>query len=223
MKFSVIIPTHNEGSQIASALRRLRTVSIAESLEIILVDGGSDDGTVDGARGLVDELMVQDSPNRGAQWHAGAMAAHGDLLLFLTPDAQLPGNWQQALEHFWLSGGLRQTSATVFTVYYGADFGYRLAGALANMAADWGSWPGGEHGLCTTPDIYRRCGGIPSAGREEMVFARRLNRLGPIVRLSERIHPAGRRLRRIGPWAAILELAWMTLRSQLPARSGPPP
>lgn len=218
MKFSVIIPTFNEGPQISSSLRRLREISKTSPIEIILVDGGSDDDTVEMAKDWVDELLVLDAPNRGAQLHAGAQKATGDLLFFLRADAQPPGNWQQALEHFWLAGKSKKTAATVFRVDYGSSFPYRLASAMENFSAGVRGYPSGDHGFCTTPEIYRESGGFPPyASMEDLVFVDRLNSLGRIVLLKESIWPAARRMRSAGPLTSTLYQYWQELCFRLGA------
>ncbi|MBI3564834.1 MAG: glycosyltransferase [Elusimicrobia bacterium] len=130
MKFSVIVAAHNEGPQIASALKRLRQISKTSPMEVVLVDGASDDGTADLAADWADTVLRHRENNRGAQWHAGAEKATGDLLFFLRADAQPPGNWQQALEHFWLTTAVDKVAAVGFTVDYGATAGLRLSRRL---------------------------------------------------------------------------------------------
>jgi len=214
VKFSAIIPAFNEGAQIASALKRLRQISRASPLEIILVDGGSDDDTVALARPWADRAIVLEGASRGAQLDAGARAASGELLLFLSADAQPSGGWQHALENFWLSPRLEKVAATAFLVDYGTGFPFRLASALSNASARWRGLAGAEHGLATTPEIYRASGGFPHLVRGEgRAFCLRLKRLGGLVVLSERVHCAARRLRRAGAVRCALEELLGALRS----------
>lgn len=184
-------------------------------MEIILVDGGSDDNTVDQARGLIEKLILLPGSRRGALWHAGAKAADGDLLFFLSADAQPPPDWQQILEHFWLSQEAKTSAATVFSIDYGGGWSYQLAGAWANGAANWAGFPTADHGFCLPPEIYRNSGGFPETGDlEDFVFARRLRRLGRIIKVQGIIHPAARRLRQVGPLVGTAEAAWRLLRSR---------
>jgi len=218
VKFSVVIATWNEGSQIASALKRLRQISQSSPLELIVVDGGSSDGTADLAREWADHVIELDKPNRGLQLDAGAKKAAGELLFFLRPDSQPPGNWQQALEHFWLASHPDKIAATAFSIDYGSGLSLRLTSRLTNAAVSVRGSVSGEHGLATTPEIYREAGGFPPlAYREDIVFSERLRRLGRVVLLKERIWPAARRLRRDGPTRALLENAWLNVRFKLGA------
>lgn len=213
MKFSVIVATWNEGAQIASSLKRLRQISQSSPMEIVVVDGGSSDGTAAAAGEWADHVISLEKPNRGLQLDTGARKASGDLLFFLRPDAAPPGNWQQVLEHFWLASHSSKVAGTAFTVDYGASRESRLA-------AGWANWRGvsGDHGLCTTPEFYRESGGFPHyAFGEDVVFCQRLRRLGRIVTLRERIWLAGRRLHRTGFFSAVAQDCWLSLRFKLGA------
>jgi glycosyltransferase involved in cell wall biosynthesis len=181
-------------------------------MEVIVVDGGSDDGTADAAKDWADEVIALDAPNRGAQWHAGARKAAGDLLLFLRADAQPPGSWQQALERFWLATPISSVAAAAFTVDYGSGGSLRALSAWSNARAR-GGVVSADHGLCTTPEIYKTVGGYPEFPvLEDYEFSRRLARRGRVALLPEVIHPAARRLRSQGPWAYAASRLWLETR-----------
>ena len=209
MKFSVVVAAHNEGPQISSALKRLRQIS--SPMELIVVDGGSDDGTVKSAEGWADRVIALGAPNRGAQWHAGAQAATGDLLFFLRADAQPPGNWQQALEQFWLTK-VDGVAAAGFSVDYGGGAGLRLLSAWSNARVR-GGMIGADHGVCTTPEIYRASGGFPPFPElEDLEFSRRLAARGRVRLLPEVIHAAARRLRSQGTLTYLARRLWLEAR-----------
>ena len=85
---SVVIPVLNESRTIGSCLSRLQE-EIADH-EIVVVDGGSQDGTLDIVKALPD-VVRQDSPTgRARQMNRGAEAARGHILLFLHADTHLP-------------------------------------------------------------------------------------------------------------------------------------
>jgi len=87
---SVIIPALNEATQLPATLRRVRA-SLRVGDEVIVVDGGSADGT----RALAARMgarVVSSARGRGTQMNAGAREATGDVLLFLHADTLLPPN-----------------------------------------------------------------------------------------------------------------------------------
>lgn len=218
MKFSVIVAAHNEGPQIGSSLKRLRQISQTSPMEILVVDGGSDDGTIDAARDWADEVIEHDKPNRGAQWHAGADKATGDLYFFLRADAQPPGNWQQVLEHFWLAASIEGLAATAFSVEYGAGMGLSALSAWSNARVR-GGMASSDHGLCTTPEIYKAVGGFPAFPvLEDMEFSRRLSAHGRIALLPERLRPAARHVHSIGPFGYIAHRLWLETRYRMGAK-----
>lgn len=212
MKFSVVMAARNEGPQIVSSLKRLRQISQTSPMEIIVVDGGSDDGTADAAKEWADEVIALKEHNRGLQWNAGAERATGDLFFFLRADAQPPGNWQQALEHFWLSPANKAYAGTAFSVEYGAGFGLRALSAWSNARVRSGL-ASSDHGLCTTPEMYKAAGGFPPyAVLEDLEFSRRLSANGRIALLPDRLRPAARHVHSIGPLRYLARRAWLELR-----------
>ena len=89
MKISIVIPTLNEAAALPGTLELLR--ALAGDFEIVVVDGGSSDGTLDLARRM-GVRAVAGPRGRGAQMNHGASLATGDVLLFLHADTQLPRN-----------------------------------------------------------------------------------------------------------------------------------
>jgi rSAM/selenodomain-associated transferase 2 len=86
---SIIVPTLNEAGGIAAALARLEPLR-RRGTEVIVADGGSDDGTVELARPIADAIVVAPR-GRASQMNAGAVIASGEVLLFLHADTILPG------------------------------------------------------------------------------------------------------------------------------------
>src|SRR5690606_34407274 len=90
LKLSVIIPTLNEAAVLAQTLAPLQ--AHRDQLEIIVVDGGSTDGTRRIAEPLVDKVIRSPS-GRARQMNAGAEIATGKTMLFLHADTVLPANF----------------------------------------------------------------------------------------------------------------------------------
>jgi rSAM/selenodomain-associated transferase 2 len=89
IQLSIIIPVLNEAKTIVANLHALQKATSSVSAEIIVVDGGSDDGTADLSRPYVDKV-ISAPKGRASQMNAGAKQAVGDVLLFLHGDTLLP-------------------------------------------------------------------------------------------------------------------------------------
>ena len=88
MKLSIIIPIFNEAENIANILKQLQ-VYRQQGHEVIVIDGGSRDNTVDCVQGMADQLLIS-KPGRAMQMNIGAEQAQGEVLVFLHADTQLP-------------------------------------------------------------------------------------------------------------------------------------
>ncbi|MBN7797959.1 TIGR04283 family arsenosugar biosynthesis glycosyltransferase [Parahaliea mediterranea] len=96
--YSFVIPVLNEARGLRALLPRLRAQFPAA--ELLLVDGGSDDGSVAVAMPRCDRLLLS-PPGRAKQMNLGARAARGDYLLFLHADT-VP-LFDEALLATWLA------------------------------------------------------------------------------------------------------------------------
>jgi len=92
LELSVVIPVLNESHALPSLLAQLRQQE-GVRLETIVVDGGSDDGTVERARECGARVLTS-APGRGVQMNTGAAAARGEFLLFLHADSGLTAKTQ---------------------------------------------------------------------------------------------------------------------------------
>jgi rSAM/selenodomain-associated transferase 2 len=86
---SIIIPILNEEKNISIALENIERLDGEK--EVIVVDGGSIDNTVDIAK-KKGVMLLSSQKGRGCQMNKGAEAANGDMLLFLHADTKLPDN-----------------------------------------------------------------------------------------------------------------------------------
>ena len=85
---SIIIPTKNEKKYIYHTLSNLQILRKKKICEIILVDGRSDDETINISKPYVDKILSI-SPNRSRQQNLGASIAQGEMLLFLHADTYI--------------------------------------------------------------------------------------------------------------------------------------
>src|SRR3954452_8651584 len=87
-RLSIIMPVLDEGEEIGAALDALSSLR-ALGVEVIVVDGGSHDATIQRAR-LRTDHVIKAPRGRARQMNAGAETAMGDVLLFLHADKRLP-------------------------------------------------------------------------------------------------------------------------------------
>ena len=98
-KISIVVPVLNEAGAIENTLGNL----IRDGIEVIVVDGGSSDKTLD----VISRhpcKVLESAAGRACQMNKGAEAASGDILLFLHADTILPMAFESYLQSdFWLS------------------------------------------------------------------------------------------------------------------------
>ena len=194
-RVSVIIPTLNEAHNIEALLESLRLLE--PTVEIIVVDGGSTDGTVDAAERAGAKLLVT-RPGRAGQMNAGAAAATGGILLFLHADTRLVPDYSAFVRHT-----LRRHGVVAGAFRFKLDAsgsGYRLLEKLANWRSRVLQMPYGDQALFITARIFRSLGGFPDMPiMEDFEMARRLKRRGRIALAPRPATTSARRWRERGP------------------------
>jgi len=88
MRISVVIPVLNELVNLPDAIGSVRAAILDP--EIIAVDGGSSDGSLEWLRDQPDVFLVHAVRGKGRQQNAGGETASGDVILFLHADCRLP-------------------------------------------------------------------------------------------------------------------------------------
>jgi rSAM/selenodomain-associated transferase 2 len=94
---SIIIPTLNESSSLGRTLRNLAVLDPCP-LEVVVVDGGSQDETVAIAQSASVQVVACDRRGRAVQMNRGAQVATGDLLCFLHADTWVPDDLITVME-----------------------------------------------------------------------------------------------------------------------------
>ena len=105
-KISVIVPVYNEAAEIRGMISQLRPYS--DECEIIIVDGGSTDGTPDMIYEKAGEEprgihVLKDDKCRAVQMNAGARESTGDILFFLHCDCTLPKSFTSEIHRVMAS------------------------------------------------------------------------------------------------------------------------
>lgn len=190
---SVIIPTLNAAAELGACLERMSAAD-----EIIVVDGGSTDGTPAIARETGARLIVA-AKGRGNQLRAGGEAARGDWLLFLHADT-LPGtSWRAAVQAHVES---YPSHAGCFrfrlddTAWQARAIERGVAARVALLAL-----PYGDQGLLISRALYERVGGHrPLSLMEDVDLVRRIGR-SRLRAMEEEAFTSSERWRRDG-WLA---------------------
>lgn len=211
---SIVVPVLDEAGTLPGQLSALAPLRAAGA-EIVVVDGGSRDGTIEAANGA--DRIVGSGRGRARQMNAGAAAAHGDLLLFLHADTRLPADAWAVVR-----GALERGARWGF-------FGLAIAGrhpllpvvaALATIRSRLTGIATGDQALFVTRELFECAGGFPDVPlMEDLALCARLRPIAPPARLKPHVTTSGRRWERGGVLRTVL-LMW---RLRLLYRLGVPP
>lgn len=200
---SVIVPVLDEAAVIGTTLAALAPLR-SRGCEVIVVDGGSRDGTLEAARPLVDAVLAAPR-GRASQMNAGAAAARGEVLLFLHADTALPASADRLILD-GLAGSGRDWGR----------FDLRLSGAhpLLRVVERMMNWRSRATGICTGDQgifvvrtAFQRAGGFPPlALMEDIALSRRLKAIGPPLCIRERVVTSSRRWETNGVLRTVLRM-----------------
>ena len=203
-KLSIIVPVLNEGEGIAAALDALSDLRSLGS-EVIVVDGGSRDATIQRARLRADRVIAAPR-GRASQMNAGAAKARGDVLLFLHADTRLP----KAAEHVILDGLARSGRAWGrFNVKIeGRSPLLLIVGRLMDLRSRLTGIATGDQAIFVRRDAFESVGGFVEIPlMEDIALSKRLKRVSRPLCVRERVVSSGRRWEQNGVLATIL-LMW---------------
>lgn len=212
---SVVIPTLDEAERLPRLLEDLRALDDVIG-EVIVVDGGSRDGTVSVARQR-GATVVESDPGRGRQLRAGSRAARGPWLFFVHADCRLPPDSADRLRAF-----LRTASSDDFAHFrfelegtgpfvHFIEFGQRLRERLYGLVY-------GDQGLVVSRALYEQVDGHPEWPlMEDVGVIDRLEEAGRRVALAAALPTSARRYAREGGLRAWLRNAVLIARFRLGA------
>lgn len=192
---SIVVPVLDEAPGIAACLRRLRRDF--PECDLVVVDGGSRDGTAELA--AEHARVVPSAPGRGRQMNAGAAASHGEILWFVHADCTIPAAALPALltamaDPNVVGGGLTlrfdQRSA-----------GLRWLAVTSNARARRLGWVFGDQAMFVRRAAFGALGGFPEIPlMEDLELSRQLRLRGRLVVLPVPCTASARRLVQHGPW-----------------------
>ncbi|HEY9852962.1 MAG TPA: TIGR04283 family arsenosugar biosynthesis glycosyltransferase [Leptolyngbyaceae cyanobacterium] len=192
-KISIIIPVLNEAKNIKQVLSNLPDSS---NLEIIVVDGGSQDETVAIVRSLGIKILFS-SGGRAMQMNTGAAMATGDIFLFLHADTILPTGFPAMVTNALAETGI---IAGAFKLAIDAEiWGIGLIEKMVNWRSRFCSLPYGDQAIFLKADVFKQIGGFPQLPiMEDFVLIRHLKKLGKITILPVPAITSGRRWQKLG-------------------------
>jgi rSAM/selenodomain-associated transferase 2 len=192
MRISVIIPTLNEVGCIVETIRVIRQ---QRPHEIIVADGGSDDGTF--ALAQASDLVLEAPRGRARQMNAAATRATGDVLLFLHADCHLEAGALNEARRILAGPGV---CAGCFAMSVQAPgLWYRSIEACAAARVRLTGIIYGDQGMFLRRADFVKLGGFPTLGfMEDLFFSRRLRRFGRVIVAHRRILVSPRRWQHSG-------------------------
>jgi rSAM/selenodomain-associated transferase 2 len=210
---AVVVPSFNEAARLPLLLADLAAGPAVLIAELVVVDGGSRDGTPQLAR-LGGAQVMHAQASRGWQLQRGVAATTAPWLLLLHADARLQPGWSEAL---------RRAMAAPEAVWAfdlaveGPGVALRLLEWAVRLRSQLRRLPYGDQGLLLPRALLERAGGIPPLPlMEDLLLIQRLQRLAPIRRLGCPLQVNGRRWQRHG----VLGTAWRNARLRQAWRRG---
>jgi rSAM/selenodomain-associated transferase 2 len=219
MLLSIIIPALNEARAIVETLDA--AARVRGEVEVIVVDGGSSDGTAEVARGR-GARVINSARGRGAQMHAGALAARGEVLWFLHADTLAPADAAECIGR-----ALRDARAV------GGNFRVRFDGASVAARFLTRLYPRlrllglayGDSGFFVRRAAYERAGGFkPFPIFEDLDLLRTLWRQGRFVQAEGCVVTSSRRFEgrsfalTFARWSLLQSLYWLGVSPHTLAR-----
>ena len=190
IRISIIIPALNEAECIEQTLKPLQLLR-SEGHEVILSDGGSQDGTTNLASPMVDHI-VSSPQGRATQMNHGARAASGEILWFLHADTLIPAD-----THTQLMAGLLATTKVWgrFNVRLtGTQIIFRLIEGMMNLRSCISGIATGDQGIFLWQHVFMEVGGFDEIPlMEDIALSRKLKKLSRPLCLKQKLITSSRR------------------------------
>ncbi len=193
MSLSIVIPTLNEAAVLAQTLG---AIGLNANIEVLVVDGGSQDDTCAIAQSWGAKLL-HSSPGRAQQMNLGAAQAQHDILLFLHGDTLLPPNYYRLIV---ATIAQPRTIAGAFDLTINApDVSLRLVELGVKLRSRLLQLPYGDQGIFLKRETFRAIGGYPDlAIMEDYQLINNLKRLGRIAIVPTPVKTHPRRWQKLG-------------------------
>ncbi|MEM8766367.1 MAG: TIGR04283 family arsenosugar biosynthesis glycosyltransferase [Pseudomonadota bacterium] len=211
---SVIVPALNEREQLPANLEALTRDSAFS--ELIVVDGGSTDGTQDLVLAQERVQLLSGERGRGRQMNAGAAEAKGDWLLFHHADSLLPADAGAAIaalpdEVCW-GGFLHRFSH--------GNWKLSFISALHNFRCRRTGVIYGDQSMFVRRDFFWSLGGFAEEGIEDLLFSDVALERAPSQLLDLEVTTDSRKFRQLGEFRALAHVLSIIVRYQRERRIG---
>jgi len=208
-QISIIMPLLNEAAGIEQALQALQPLR-ARGHEVIVVDGGSRDGTTRLVGDAADRIL-RTPRGRAHQMNAGARATRADVLLFLHADTRLPSDADRLVLE-----GLRHSGKCWgrFDVHIdSANPLLRIVSAMMNVRSRLTGICTGDQAIFVAADVFARVGGYaPLALMEDIALSTQLRRHSAPLVIRAAVVTSARRWERHGVLRTIALMWWLRAR-----------
>ena len=214
MTLSIIIPTLNEGRSIARTLESLQPLR-ARGHEIIVVDGGSEDATVSLCRRLADRL-IRTQRGRARQMNAGAVAARGDIFVFLHADTRLPKSADRMIVKVLSKNACQWGRFDVRLS--GRNALFKIISALMNVRSRVTGIATGDQTIFVRRNAFERVGRFPDIPlMEDVAISKALRRVSRPGCIRRKSMTSSRRWTQYGIARTIIKMWVLRLRYALGA------
>tara|TARA_B100001109_G_C18749369_1_gene420575 strand:- start:19 stop:702 length:684 start_codon:yes stop_codon:yes gene_type:complete len=192
-KISIIIPTINEANNLPLLFSDLSITQ--EKVEIIIVDGGSEDKTIDIARIYGAKVYKSKERNRGLQLDIGAKNSKGEWLIFLHADTRLTNDWFRKIKIV-----LKEDKNNIYYFKFKINnkkMIYRVLEILVNFRSQYFKKPYGDQGLIIHRSSYLKNNGFRKIPlMEDLDFLMRLDNKKDLKQLNSSILTSSRKWER---------------------------
>ena len=189
-KVSIIIPTINEANNLPFLLSDLSIIQ--KEGEIIIVDCGSKDKTIDVANIYGAQVYKSKEKNRGLQLDIGAKNSNGDWLIFLHADTRLTNDWFRKINSV-LMGDKNYIYYFKFKINHKKII-YRVLEIFVNFRSQYLKQPYGDQGLIIHRTTYFKNNGFRKIPlMEDVDFLKRLKNKKDLKQLNSPIFISSRK------------------------------
>ena len=199
---AIVVPMLDEAATLPALLVHLAGWR-ARGCEVVLVDGGSRDDSVEMARAAGFRVLIAER-GRARQMNAGAQACGRALLLFLHADTRLP----EAADAMVRAALAVQAWGRFDVQIDGRPRMLRVVAALMNLRSRLSGIATGDQAIFVRREVFEALGGFPDQPlMEDIELSRRLLRVSRPACLRARVRTSGRRWEQRGVWRTIV-LMW---------------